>query len=224
MNRFADRTSAGRELGTLLIHYRGRSDVVVLALPRGGVPVAFEVAHMLDAPLDVIVVRKLGAPGAPEFALGAISSGGVTVMNAEDMEPPRHLRQLADEIAGQQTELRRRELLYRQDRQPVPVRGMTCILVDDGAATGASMRAAVRAVRELGAGRIVAALPVASVTALALLRNEADEVVCTIPPPYLVSVSEWYRDFSQTADREVLELLDRARNRLQHPLSSAGHS
>jgi predicted phosphoribosyltransferase len=223
MNRFADRASAGRELGTLLAHYRGRR-VVVLGLPRGGVPVAFEVARAIEAQLDVLVVRKLGAPWAPEFALGAIASGGVTIINSEAMELLRDSQELDFQIAREQTELRRRELLYRHDRQPVPIQGKTCILVDDGAATGASMRAAIRAVRDMGARRVVAALPVASVPALTLLHAEADEVVCRIAPAALRSVGEWYRDFSQTTDQEVQALLDRARGDLHDPLTSANHS
>jgi predicted phosphoribosyltransferase len=220
MNRFADRTSAGRELGAMLAHYRGRR-IVVLGLPRGGVPVAFEVARAIEAPLDVLVVRKLGAPGAPEFALGAIASGGVTVMNSEAMELLRDSQQLSAEIARQQAELRRRELLYRHDRPPLSIKGKTCILVDDGAATGASMRAAIRAVRDMGARRVIAALPVASLTALDLLHAEADEVVCRIAPAALQSVGEWYCDFSQTTDQEVQTLLDRAG---EHLLTSADHS
>lgn len=223
MNRFADRTSAGRELGTLLAHYRGHR-VVVLGLPRGGVPVAFEVARALEAQLDVLVVRKLGAPGAPEFALGAIASGGVTIINSEAMELFRNSQRLDSEIAQQQAELHRREMLYRHDRQPVPIEGKTCILVDDGAATGASMRAAIRAVRDMGARRVVAALPVASVPALALLHAEADEVVCRVAPVALRSVGEWYCDFSQTTDQEVQALLDRAGEHLRDPLISAHHS
>lgn len=205
--QFADRHAAGRELAPFLDEYRQRQDLLVLALPRGGVPVGFEVARNLHAPLDVMIVRKLGAPHQPEFALGAIASGGVTVLNRDA------LRWLEDSpafdaiVATEQTELERRENLYRAGRPALSVRDKTVILVDDGAATGTSMLAAIRAVRQLQARSIVVALPVSSPDALAMLRKEANEVVCIHAPPSFSSVGSWYLDFQQTTDQEVIELL-----------------
>jgi predicted phosphoribosyltransferase len=210
LNKYSNRAAAGHALGVLLSAYRGRDEVIVLGLPRGGVPVAFEVARILEVPLDVLVVRKLGAPGAPEFALGAIASGGIAVINEEAMELFRDSPEVRTEIARQRAELWRREALYRGDRTPLQLAGRTAILVDDGAATGASMRAAIRAVRELGAEKVVVALPVASVSACLLLHEEADEVVCGITPGCFQSVGEWYVDFRQTDDDEVRQLLARA--------------
>jgi len=210
MNTFADRRAAGRSLGTLLQHYCGRHDVLVLGLPRGGVPVAAEVAEMLHAPLDVVVVRKLGAPGVAEFAIGAIASGGITIVN--DGIQPLLERTPAFErvISRERAELRRRETLYRNGRLPLDLQGRTVILVDDGAATGASMRAAAAVARRLGARRIVAALPVAPQDVLCLLRSECDEVVCAFTPEAFRCVGEWYEQFEQTSDTEVAALLWRA--------------
>jgi putative phosphoribosyl transferase len=215
MTRFYDRAAAGRSLGALLAAYRGRDDVLVLGLPRGGVPVAAEVADTLQAPLDVLIVRKLGAPGQPELALGALASGGVIVINENVMSSfeDSPAVALAGVIARERAELKRREALYRNDRLPLEVRGRTIILVDDGAATGASMDAAVRATKKLGARRIVAALPVASAHALRTLRAEADEVACILTPDAFQSVGEWYERFEQTSDTEVSTLLTRARAR-----------
>jgi putative phosphoribosyl transferase len=215
MTRFYDRAAAGRSLGALLAAYRGRNDVLVLGLPRGGVPVAAEVADTLQAPLDVLIVRKLGAPGQPELALGALASGGVIVINENVMSSfeDSPAVALAGVIARERAELKRREALYRNDRLPLEVRGRTIILVDDGAATGASMDAAVRATKKLGARRIVAALPVASAHALRTLRAEADEVACILTPDAFQSVGEWYERFEQTSDTEVSTLLTRARAR-----------
>jgi putative phosphoribosyl transferase len=215
MTRFYDRAAAGRSLGALLAAYRGRDDVLVLGLPRGGVPVAAEVADTLQAPLDVLIVRKLGAPGQPELALGALASGGVIVINENVMSSfeDSPAVALAGAIARERAELKRREALYRNDRLPLEVRGRTIILVDDGAATGASMDAAVRATKKLGARRIVAALPVASAHALRTLRAEADEVACILTPDAFQSVGEWYERFEQTSDTEVSTLLTRARAR-----------
>ena len=215
MSHFYDRAAAGRSLGALLAAYRGRDDVLVLGLPRGGVPVAAEVADTLQAPLDVMIVRKLGAPGQPELALGALATGGVIVINENLMSSfeDSPAVAVAGVIARERAELKRREALYRNDRLPLEVRGRTIILVDDGAATGASMDAAVRATRKLGAKRIVVALPVASADALFMLRAEADEVACILTPAIFQSVGEWYERFEQTSDTEVSTLLARARAR-----------
>ena len=210
MTQFIDRTVAGRALAALLIRYRGREDVLVLGLPRGGVPVAAEVAEILEAPLDVMVVRKLRAPRQPEFAIGAIASGGVTVMNEAIAGMLEDSPQLRSEITYQRAELKRCESFYRNDRLPLDIRRRTVILVDDGAATGASLRAAVGAARKLRAARVVAAVPVAPADAIEILRDEADEVVCVLTPRFFSSVGEWYREFEQVADMEVCALLARA--------------
>jgi putative phosphoribosyl transferase len=218
LNRFPDRAAAGRAMGTLLADYRGQDDVVVLGLARGGMPLAFEVACALNTPLDVLVTCKLSAPGAPEFALGAISCQGITVINEEAMQLLVNSRELSSNIQREQAELRHREAFYRRNRPPAPIKGKTVILVDDGAVTGATMRAAIRAVRDLGVKRVVAALPVASLPACALLHAEADELVCEVQPAFLQSVGEWYRDFSQVTDGEVRDLLARADDSAEHPL------
>ena len=215
MKHFYDRADAGRALGALLAAYRGCEDVLVLGLPRGGVPVAAQVANTLQAPLDVMSVRKLGAPGQPELALGAMASGGVIVINENLLSSFEDLpaAAVAAVIARERAELKRREALYRNDRLPLEVRGRTIILVDDGAATGASMHAAVRATKQLGAKRIVVALPVTSAEALRTLRAAADEVACILTPAVFQSVGEWYQRFEQTSDTEVSTLLARARAR-----------
>jgi putative phosphoribosyl transferase len=208
MRRFADRFEAGRALAQKLAGYAGRPDVVVLALPRGGVPVGYEVATALGAPLDVFIVRKLGLPGHEEYAMGAIASGGVRVLNPEVTVPMR----ISDEViasvtAREQQELERRERLYRGDRPPVEIEGRTVILVDDGLATGSTMRAAAIAVRKLRPARIVVAVPVAALQTCEDFRAEVDETVCALTPEPFRSVGEWYRDFSQTEDDEVRALL-----------------
>jgi predicted phosphoribosyltransferase len=210
MNTFTDRGAAGRALGALLQHYATRQDLLVLGLPRGGVPVAAEVAEMLHAPLDVIVVRKLGAPGAPEFALGAIASGGITVLNEGTEQMLAGTPEIERVIARERKEIQRREALYRNGRLALDLKGRTVILVDDGAATGASMRAAAAVARRLGAERVVAAVPVASIDALAMLRAECDEVVCVSTPEPFRCVGEWYDDFEQTSDTEVAAVLWRS--------------
>lgn len=211
MNGFTDRAEAGRALAALLVPYGNRDDVIVLGLPRGGVPVAYEVAAALHAPLDVIVVRKLGAPGQPEFAVGAIASGGVSILNQDEAALVADSHYFRAEIARENRELKRREALYRNDRLPLSLKDRTVILVDDGAATGATMRAAVHAARKLAARRIIVAVPVAPAQSLEILRAEADEVVCTLAPAFFRSVGEWYREFEQTSDTEVSMLLARAR-------------
>lgn len=220
MNQFNDRAAAGRVLASLLSAYRDRDEAIVLGLPRGGVPVAFEVANALHLPLDVIVVRKLRAPGQPELAIGAIASGGIHVLNSGVARLLGDSAQLRAELQHQSAELHHRESLYRNGRLPLSIKRRTVILVDDGSATGASMRAAIRAARQLGAARVVAAVPVASSEALELMREEADEVVCALEPESLMSVGEWYRDFEQTHDAEVAALLAQSRARQQHPVHS----
>ena len=208
---FRDRVEAGRMLATTLQEYANRDDVVVLALPRGGVPIGFEVAKGLYAPLDVFVVRKLGLPGQEELAMGAIASGGVRVLNRDLL---RALR-IPEEVVGQitqeeQRELERREREYRDERSPIDVRGKTVILVDDGLATGSSMRVAVLALKQKGPAQVVVAVPVAPADTCAELQSVADKVVCAVTPQPFLGVGQWYEDFSQTSDEEVRELLRRA--------------
>ena len=208
---FRDRAAAGRLLAEKLAAYAGRTDVLVLALPRGGVPVAFEVAQALDAPLDVFVVRKLGVPGHEELAMGAIASGGIMVLNEDVIQalhPP--LRVIEAVAAREFQELGRRERAYRGDRPAIDVHGKVVILVDDGLATGSTMRAAVKALRRLGPDRIVVAVPTAAPSTCAELGLEADECICCITPDPFYAVGVWYEDFSQTTDEEVRELLERA--------------
>jgi putative phosphoribosyl transferase len=212
MKRFTDRRTAGQELAERLAHYLDQPDVLVLGLPRGGVPVAYEVARFLQAPLDVMVVRKLGAPGQPELAVGAIASGGVTLLNEAIPAWFRDASDIERTAAAEHVELERRERIYRGEHAPLDARNRTIILVDDGAATGATMRAAVRAVRKLNAKRVVVALPVASLEAVELLRSEADEVVCLGAPLGFYSVGQWYDEFPQLTDEEVKDLLMRAKS------------
>ena len=205
---FRDRRHAGRALALALEHYANRSDVVVLALPRGGVPVAFEVAQTLHAPLDVFLVRKLGVPGHEELAMGAIASGGVRVLNEEIVRSLRHGREEVEVVAArEQIELERREQMYRGDRPDVELAGKVAIVIDDGLATGATMRAAVKALRLRQPARVVVAVPVGAEDTCHLLRREADEVVCLRMPYPFGGVGMWYDDFSQTDDAEVHELL-----------------
>jgi predicted phosphoribosyltransferase len=208
---FRDRSEAGQLLAQELSAYAGREDVIVLALPRGGVPVAFEVARAIHAPLDVFVVRKLGVPGHEELAMGAIASGGTLVTEPnviEDLAIPPDV--VADVAAREEQERLRREREYRGDRPEADVRGRTLILVDDGLATGSTMRAAVAALRKLQPARIVVAVPVAAASACAELAPEVDDIVCTRTPEPFYSVGQWYGEFSQTTDEEVRELLARA--------------
>jgi predicted phosphoribosyltransferase len=210
---FRNRAEGGRVLAQQLKSYAHRLDVIVLGLPRGGVPAAYEVARALEAPLDVFLVRKLGVPGYEELAMGAIASGGVRVLNDEVVQglqiPPRAV----EAVAKRETrELQRREQLYRQGRPPLDVSGRTVILVDDGLATGSTMRAAVQALRQMRPARIVVAVPTAPPETCAELQAVADEVVCAITPRHFGGVGAWYQDFSQTSDDEVRELLARAAN------------
>ena len=209
---FLDRREAGRALGEKLGPYRGRGDVIVLGLPRGGVPVAFEVALALDAPLDVFLVRKLGAPGQEELAMGAIASGGVRVLNPSVIQSLRITAEEIDRVAKrEERELSRRERSYRGDLPPLDLAGRIAVLVDDGLATGSSMRAAVEAVRKLGPARVVVAVPVAPVSTTGEMRGIADDVVVVATPEPFYSVGRFYEEFGQTTDGEVRELLRRSR-------------
>jgi erythromycin esterase-like protein/predicted phosphoribosyltransferase len=219
--RFRNRAEAGRLLAERLSEYAGRDAVVVLALPRGGVPVAFEVARALDAPLDVFLVRKLGVPGHEELALGAIATGGTRVLNKQLIESLNLPVEWIEAIdAKERRELERRERAYREGRPPPELAGRTVILVDDGLATGSTMWAAVNAVRQEDPARVVVAVPVADPDVCSALRKVADEVVCVSTPKPFHSVGVWYEDFSQTSDDEVRALLARARR----PPASAGPS
>src|SRR5579875_2593723 len=208
---FRDRTEAGQILADKLASYAHRPDVLVLALPRGGVPVGYEVAQALHVPLDVFLVRKLGLPGQEELAMGAIASGGIRVLNEEVIDKLNVPEEIIDAVAAEeQQELSRREHDYRAGRPPPDVRGRTVILVDDGLATGSTMRAAVAALRQQGPARIVVAVPVGAPETCTQLRREADEVVCAETPEPFYAVGAWYEDFSQTTDEEVRDLLARA--------------
>jgi predicted phosphoribosyltransferase len=218
--RFRDRRAAGRGLAGALLRYADHQGVTVLGLPRGGVPVAYEVATKLNAPLDVFLVRKLGVPGQEELAMGAIASGGIRVLNRDVLA----LAGLTDDIieavtAREEREVERRERLYRGARPPLPLAERTVIIVDDGLATGASMRAAVRAVRSQRPARIVVAVPTAPPDTCESLGREVDEVVCLLKPYRFRSVGAWYEDFSQTTDEEVQHLLQQASHRLDPRIS-----
>jgi len=207
---FRDRRDAGRFLARRLKRYAGRSDVLVLALPRGGVPVAYEVAKELRAPLDLFLVRKLGMPGHEEYAMGAIASGGVRVLNDRIVNQGIPA-DVIDRVTRQELqELERRERAYRGNRLPPEIRGRTVILVDDGLATGSTMRAAAAALRRLGPKKIVVAVPVAAPETCDEFRSEVDEIVCGETPTPFQAVGLWYDDFSQTTDEEVRDLLERA--------------
>jgi predicted phosphoribosyltransferase len=211
--RFQDRTDAGRRLAGELTEYARRPDVLVLALPRGGVPVAYEVARELNAPLDVFLVRKLGVPGQEELAMGAIATGGVRVLNDSVIDMLHVPDRVIDAVAEkEQRELVRREVEYRGDRPAPEVRGRTVILVDDGLATGSTMRAAAEALKHEGAERLVVAVPVAPPETCEAFRREVDEIVCAVTPEPFYGVGMWYDDFSQTTDEEVRALLDRQAN------------
>ena len=206
--RFRDRTQAGQRLAERLQAYAGRDDVVVLALPRGGVPVAFEVARALGAPLGVFVVRKLGVPGHEELAMGAIASGGVVLLDEGLVQALGLGRdELERTVAAELRELERREQAYADNRKPPEVEGKTVVLVDDGLATGSTMRAAALAVRRLSPTRIVVAVPVAAPETCEELRTVADETVCVLTPHPFRAVGLWYEDFAQTSDDEVRRLL-----------------
>ena len=219
---YRDRFDAGRALAAKLARYAGRPDVVVLALPRGGVPVGYEVAQALNAPLDIFLVRKLGVPGHEELAMGALASGGVRVLNTEVVRALRLPEEVIDGVARQEgQELERRARAYRGDRPGVNVRGKPVILVDDGLATGSTMRAAVAALRRQQPARIVVAVPVGAAETCEELAAEADEVFCGRMPESVFAVGQWYDDFTQTTDEEVRELLQQA---AEGRTAAAGHS
>jgi putative phosphoribosyl transferase len=210
---FRDRRDAGRALAKTLSSYTGRPDLLVLALPRGGVPVAYEVATALRAPLDLFMVRKLGVPGQEELAMGAIATGGVRVMNESIVaELPKSVVEYV--AAQEQEELERRERAYRDDRSLPEVWGKTIILIDDGLATGSTMRAAVLALRQERPARIIVAVPVGAPETCDEFRQEADEIVCAVTPRPFIAVGYWYEDFTQTTDEEVRQLLARAAREL----------
>jgi putative phosphoribosyl transferase len=213
--KFKNRIEAGRFLAERLSAYANRTDTLVLGLPRGGVPVAYEVAAALSAPLDVIIVRKLGVPGHEELAMGAIASGGARFLNQDVIDYLHIPDEVIDVVAeGEKHELERRERLYRDHRPAQSPRGRVTLLVDDGLATGATMRAAVIAAREQQPASIVVAIPVAAIQACDDLRGLADEVICLYTPEPFYAVGLWYEDFSQTTDEDVRDLLARAENKL----------
>jgi predicted phosphoribosyltransferase len=211
---YHDRTEAGRRLAAQLLAYANRPEVVVLALPRGGVPVAFAVAEALNAPLDVFLVRKLGLPGHEELAMGAIATGGVRVLNEAVVQALHMPDAVIDAVTAQeQRELERRERCYRDERPALDVRGCTAILVDDGLATGSTMRAAAVALRQRHPARIVIAVPIAASATCEEFRSEVDDIICAATPEPFYGVGLWYDDFSQTSDTEVRDLLARAAQR-----------
>ena len=212
---FRDRVDAGQQLAEPLSAYTNRDDVIVLALPRGGVPVAYEVAKRLQVPLDVFVVRKLGVPGYEELALGAIASGGVRVLNRDVMRILPNPEQIVEALtANEMVEVQRREHTYRDNRPRLDVKGRTIILIDDGLATGATMHAAVRALREQAPAKIVVAVPVCAPETCREMQNIADEVVWLHAPEWFHGVGQFYEDFSQTSDEEVRRLLGAAQQNL----------
>jgi len=215
---FVNRREAGEALARRLGHLAGRTDVVVLAVPRGGVPVGYEVARALKAPLDVFLVRKLGLPGHPELAMGAIASGGVRVLNADVVAwysvPDAIIEETARE---EQAELERRERVYREGRSAVEVGGRIVVLIDDGLATGSTMKAAVQAIRAGTPSRVIVAVPVGALDTCREFQSIADEVVCARTPEHFSAVGQWYHDFSQTTDEEVRSLLHERREIVGRP-------
>lgn len=210
---FHDRTQAGRMLAGMLGKHAHREDVLILALPRGGVPVAFEVAQALNAPLDIFVVRKLGLPSNEELAMGALASGNVRVLNDEVVSSFGVADRVIETVAQkEQIELERRERLYRGDSPLPSVRGKTILLVDDGVATGSTMRAAIAALRRQHPARIVVAVPVAPPSTSEILEAEADEVICVATPEPFYAVGQWYKVFDQTTDEQVRELYQRSKH------------
>jgi putative phosphoribosyl transferase len=208
---FQDRFEAGRILASRLRQFAHRNDVLVLGLPRGGVPVAFEVARILNTPLDVFLVRKLGVPGQEELAMGAIASGGIRVVNRTVVDALGiTMADIQQAALQQQAELDRRERAYRDGRPMLEARGQIAILIDDGLATGSSMRVAIMALRKREPQRIVVGVPVAAPSVCEELESQADEVVCAVTPEPFFAVGQWYRDFPQTSDEEVRDLLQQA--------------
>ena len=219
---YRDRMEAGRELAARLTAYAHRQDVLVFALPRGGVPIGYEVAKALQAPLDVFVVRKLGVPGHEELAMGAIATGGICVVNEEVVHMLHIPKEVIDAVAAKERrELERREHLYRDDRPPPDVNGCIVILVDDGLATGSTMRAAAEALRQQHPARIVVAVPVAAPSTCDEFSTEVDEVICSETPEPFYGVGYWYEDFSQTSDQEVHDLLAQAEQ--EKPITAHEH-
>lgn len=211
MKRFADRRTAGRELAQKLSKYAGRSDVILLALPRGGVPVAYEVAVSLKVPLDVLIVRKMGLPGREELAIGAVASGGIRILNEDIIHALRIDPAVLNSVAEQALhELQRREEQYRGEQPSPRIGDRTVILIDDGLATGATMLAAVRALQTQHPARIIVAVPAAAPQAIGILQPEVDEIVAIIAPVAFEGVGKWYEDFSQSTDEEVQQLLNEA--------------
>lgn len=212
---FEDRRQAGLALAEKLMKYRDTPELLVLALPRGGVPVAYEVARALDADLDVLTVRKLGVPQQPELAMGAIASGGAQTLNDSVIQSCRVTEDALEQVlARERRELERREKSYRGDLPAPRIKGRTVIIVDDGLATGASMEAAIKALRSLEPARVIIAVPVAPPDSINQLVKFADDVVCILTPQQFYALSLWYHDFSQTTDEEVHDLLDKARQLL----------
>ena len=210
-SKFTDRHEAGQVLAERLRAYADRNDVLILALPRGGVPVAYEVAKVLHAPLDIFLVRKLGVPGYEELAMGAIAAGGIRILNEEVVRSLAIPLSVIDSVtAAEQRELERRERIYRGDLPPPDLHGRVLILIDDGLATGSTMLAAVAALKRMYPARIVIAVPVATVETCAAMREYVDEVICAVTPEPFYGVGGSYRDFSQTTDAEVRELLVQA--------------
>jgi predicted phosphoribosyltransferase len=209
---YSDRREAGEVLASKLMKYKDRPDVIILALPRGGVPVAYEVAKALNAPLDIFLVRKLGVPGHEELAMGAIATGGVRVLNDDVVDYLNIPDSVIDEITEEELEeLRRRERVYRGDRSEPDVREKTVILVDDGLATGSTIRAGAQALRQQGPNKIVVAVPVSAPQTCDEYRIGVDEIVCAVTPEPFLGVGRWYDDFSQTTDEEVHDLLQKSR-------------
>jgi predicted phosphoribosyltransferase len=217
MRRFLDRREAGKQLAHKLSKYADRPDVILLALPRGGIPVAYEVAQALKAPLDVFIVRKLGLPGREELAIGAIASGGIRILNEDIVQALRIDSTVIDFVTQRESEeLKRREEQYRGNRLAPEVQNRTVILIDDGLATGASMLAAARGLRTQQPARIVVAVPAAAPQAIEILQPEVDEVTTVIAPIWFEGVGKWYENFSQTTDDEVRSLLEDANRHLSH--------
>jgi putative phosphoribosyl transferase len=216
--RFRNRTEAGKLLASKLTQYANHPDVLVLGLPRGGVPIAFEVAKALNAPLDIWLVRKLGVPGQKELAMGAIATGGIQVLNEDLLDWLRIPGQTITRVAEQEfQELQRRDRLYRGDRPLPNIRDRIVILIDDGLATGSTMRAVIVALKHQQPQRIIIAVPVAPLDTCDRLRSEVDELVCLMTPKHFAGIGQWYEDFTQTTDEQVCELLNATTNDPQCP-------